>query len=242
MINSGRNRWRENKMGKDHVKRLAAPNTWQIKRKGLDFITKTVPGPHGLDTGMPLSVLLKEVLNYANTTREVKKILNTNEIKIDGKARKDFRFPVGIFDTIEFTNVNEYFRVILNKKGKIDIIKIKKEETLLKPCKIIGKTVVRGKLQLNLFDGKNILVDKNLYKVGDTLLLSLPEQKISKHLKLDKKSAIFLTGGKHIGEVGSVDDVIKNKIIYRDQNNNLIETSKEYAFVVGDSKPLIRLE
>ena len=229
-------------MGRNHIKRLAAPKTWQIRRKGMNFITKPAPGPHSIDTGMPLSILLKEVLNYANTTKEVKKILNTNEIKIDGKARKDFRFPVGIFDIIEFTNINECFRVVLNRKGKIDLLKINKEESLLKPCKIIGKTIVRGKMQLNLFDGKNILADKNLYKVGDTLLLSLPGQKISKHLKLDKKSAIFLTGGKHIGEIGNVEDIVENKVIYKNNKGDLIETSKKYAFVIGDSKPLIKLE
>ncbi|MBI2656881.1 30S ribosomal protein S4e [Candidatus Woesearchaeota archaeon] len=228
-------------MGKDHIKRLAAPKTWQTKRKGLSFITKLVPGPHSSDTGMPLSVLLKEVLNYANTTREVKKILNTSGIKIDGKSRKDSRFPVGIFDTIEFTNVDEHFRIVLNRKGRIDLVKIKKEESLLKPCKIIGKTMVRGKLQLNLFDGKNIIVDKNLYSVGDTLILSLPEQKISKHLKLGKKSTIFLTGGKHIGEIGSVEDIVESRVIYKNDKGDLIETSKKYAFVVGDNKPLITL-
>ncbi|MBI2652626.1 30S ribosomal protein S4e [Candidatus Woesearchaeota archaeon] len=228
-------------MGKNHVKRLAAPKTWNVRKKGLKFITKTMPGTHRLTTGMPLSILLKEVLNYAGTTREVKKILNANNIKIDGKIRKDFRFPVGIFDTMEFTDINEYFRILLNRKGKIGLIKIKKDEVLLKPCKIIGKTIVRGKLQLNLFDGKNILVDNNTYQVGDTLLLSLPEHKISKHLKLDKKSAIFLTGGKHIGETGNIEDVVGNKIIYKDQKGNLIETLRKYAFVVGENKPLIML-
>lgn len=229
-------------MGKDHIKRLAAPKTWQIRRKGLKFIAKPTPGPHGLESGMPLNTLMKESLNYANTTREVKKILNTTEVKIDGKSRKDFRFPIGIFDTIGFTGTNEFFRVVLNRKGKIGFIKIKKEESLLKPCKIIGKTMVRGKLQLNLFDGKNVIVDNGSYKVGDTLLLSLPEQKISKHLKLEKKSAIFLTGGKHIGEVGNVEDIVEDKVIYKNNKGDLIETSKKYAFVVGESKPIIELE
>ncbi len=228
-------------MGKDHLKRPAAPKTWHVKRKGLKFITKQAPGPHGLEEGLPLGILLKEILNYANTTREVKKILNTNEIKIDGKARKDFRFPVGIFDTIEITNTNESFRVILNKKGKLGMIKINKEDASLKPCKIIGKTMVGGKTQLNLFDGKNIVVNDHLYKVGDTLLLSLPQGKISKHLKLGKKSTIFLAGGKHIGEIGNVEDIVKDKIIYKDSKGDLIETSKKYAFVIGDSKPLITL-
>lgn len=228
-------------MSRHHLKRLAIPKTWHIKRKGIKFITKPRPSPHSLDKGIPLNVLLKEFLNYATTTREVKKILNSANIKIDGRIRRDFRFLVGVFDTIEFPNTNEYFRITLNLKGKIDLIPIKKEDVLLKPCKIIGKTILKGKLQLNLFDGRNIFVDNNSCKVGDTILLSLPEQKIVKHLKLDKKSTIFLTGGKHIGEIGNVDDVIKNKIIYKDQKGNIIETSKEYAFVIGDGKPIIML-
>ena len=228
-------------MGKYHIKRLAAPKTWHVKRKGLKFITKPVPGPHSTRTGIFLSTLFREVLSYANTTREAKKILSTSSIKIDGKIRKDFRFPVGIFDTIEFMNINEYFRVILNRKGNLDVIKIKKDESSIKPCKIIKKTIVNGKPQLNLFDGKNIFVDDNSYKVGDTILLTLPEQKISKHLKLDKKSATFLTGGKHIGEIGNIEDVVKDKVVYKNSNGELIETSKKHAFVIGDSKPLITL-
>ena len=228
-------------MSNNHLKRLAAPKTWSIKRKGLKFVTKPVPGPHNSNTYMPINVLLKEILGYANTAREVKKILNNSEVKIDGNVRKELRFPVGIFDTIEFTKLIEYFRVILNKKNKLDLIKIKKDEALLKPCKIIGKTMVRGKLQLNLFDSSNIIVDNDPYRVGDTVLLSLPAKKIEQHLKLEKKSTIFLTGGKHIGEIGNVEDIIENKIIYKDQKGNIIETSKRHAFVIGDNNPVITL-
>ena len=101
--------------------------------------------------------------------------------------------------------------------------------------------MVKGKLQLNLYDGKNIISDKTSYKVGDSVLLSLPEHKVSKHLTLSKKSAIFLIGGKHIGSYGNVDDIINNKITYMDANSNLIQTSKKYAFVIGDGKPLINI-
>ena len=229
-------------MGKSHLKRLAALKTWNVKRKGVKFITKSAPGPHSLETGMPLCVLLKETLGYAKSTREAKKITNINGIMIDGKARKDVRFPVGIFDTIGFTGINEYFRVILNDKGKIGVVKIKKEEAMLKPCKIIGKKALSGKQQLNLYDGKNISVSDGAYKVGDTVVITLPEQKISKHLKLDKKSAIFLTGGKHIGEIGVVENIVRDKIVYKDSNGELIETLKRYAFVVGQNKPMITLE
>lgn len=228
-------------MGKDHLARLAAPKTWHIDRKRSVFITKPVPGPHGLQSGMAINVMLKEMLKFAATTREVKKILNTNEVKVDGIARKDFRFPVGVFDTLEFPNISEQFRVVLNKSGRLDLAKIKKDEVSVKPAKIVRKTMVKGKLQLNLYDGKNILTDKKDYNVGDSVLLSLPGQKITKHLKLDKKASIFLVGGKHTGELGHVEDVVQKKIIYKDSNGNLVETLKKYAFVVGDSKPLITL-
>ena len=229
-------------MAKEILKRLAAPKTWHVERKKTKLITKPVPGPHKTENGIPLNILLKEILNYAKTTREVKKLLATNEIKIDGKARKDPRFQVGIFDSIEFTGINEHYRVILNKKGFIELLKISKEEASTKPCKIIGKTMVKGKLQLNLYDGKNIIADKKDYKVGDTVLLSFPGQKISKHLKMDKKSTIFLIGGKHKGETGNVENIMANRVVYKNHKGELIETSKDYAFVVVEQKSLIKLD
>ena len=228
-------------MVKNHLNRIAAPKNWSFGRRENRWTARSSPGPHSIKNCITQNYILKEILNYASTTRESKKILNANDVKIDGKARKNFRFPVGIFDTIEFTSTNEFFRIVLNKKGKLGIIKIKKEEALLKPCKIIGKTMVRGKLQLNLFDGKNILADDKAYKVGDTLLLVLPQDKISKHLKLGKNSTIFLAGGKHIGKIGNVENIVEDKVIYKDSKGDLIETSKKYAFVVGDSKMSITL-
>ena len=229
-------------MGKNHIKRMAAPKTWNIRRKTTKFVTKQSPGTHVNELSYSMDVLLKEVLNYASTTRESKKLLNANDIKIDGKKRNDFRFPVGIFDTLQFAGSNENFRVVINRKGKLGLVKISREESSTKPCKIIGKTMLDGKMQLNLYDGKNMLSNDKSFKVGDTVMISLPDQKISKHLKLDKKAFVFLTGGKHIGETGIVEGILGNKIIYKDANGSLIETSKKYAFVVGDSKPSITLE
>jgi small subunit ribosomal protein S4e len=224
-----------------HLKRLAAPKIWQIQRKKFKFVTKPVPGPHGTEAGISLGTLLKETLNYASSNRESRKIINTNEVRIDGKIRKDFRFPVGVFDTIGFSTTNEHFRAIISRKGNMELVKIKKEEAAIKPCKIIGKTMINGKLQLNLFDGNNIPAGRGSYKVGDTILLSVPEKKIEKHLKLDKKASIFLIGGKHIGETGNVEDVLGDRIVYKNNEGELIETSRKYAFVIGENRPLITI-
>ena len=229
-------------MGKKIMKRLAAPKTWHVERKKTKVITKPLPGSHRIEMGIPLNILLKEILNYANTTREVKKLLNTNDVRVDGTIRKNPRFQVGIFDTLAFTNIDEYYRMVINKKGYLELIKISKEESSIKPCRIIKKTMVNGKLQLNLYDGKNIIVDKNNYKSGDTVMISLPDKKISRHLKLEAKSTILLLGGNHIGELGHVENIIGNRIVYKSQKGDLIETSKDYAFVVGEQKPQIKVE
>lgn len=227
-------------MAKNHLTRLAAPKTWQVQRRATKFITKPNPGPHKLTLGLPLGVALKEVLGYSTTTREVKKILNQAQVKIDGKPIKDFRRIVGLFDVIQFAKSNECFRTMLNRNGKLGFVKIADNEAKTKLAKIIGKTMVEGRTQLNLYDGKNIMADANSYNVGDTLVLSLHDYKISKHLKLGKNMVIFLTGGKHIGEAGSVEDIVGKKIIYKDANGDLVETLKEYAFVIGDSKTLVK--
>ena len=229
-------------MGKKIMKRLAAPKTWHVERKKTKVITKPLPGSHRIEMGIPLNILLKEILNYASTTREVKKLLNTNDVRVDGTIRKNPRFQVGIFDTLAFTNIDEYYRMVINKKGYLELIKISKEESSIKPCRIIKKTMVNGKLQLNLYDGKNIIADKNNYKSGDTVMISLPDKKISRHLKLEAKSTILLLGGNHIGELGHVENIIGNRIVYKSQKGELIETSKDYAFVVGEQKPQIKVE
>lgn len=228
-------------MGKGHLKRLYAPKSWQIKRKGIKFVSRPNPGPHSFRLSMPLNLIIRDLLKYAKSTKEVKRILQNKNIIIDGIRRKDHRLPVGFMDSIEFKETSNYFRVVLNKKGKIALIKIEKNEANLKLCKINGKSKVKGKTQLNLHDGKNILLDKDLYKVGDSVLITVPKQEIKQHLKLEKGAFIYLIGGKRIGEVGIAEDIIENKIKYK-KDSDVFETLKKYAFVIGKEKPAIKVE
>jgi len=223
------------------LKRIAAPKSWPIDRKGLTFITKPKPGPHPLEFSLPLIVIIKDLMKYAHNKKEVRNILFNKNILIDGVRRKDHRLPVGLFDVIDIADKKEQFRVIINKKGKISYYPISKTDASIKPCKIIGKTKIKGKTQINLFDGKNILVDKDDYKPGDSLLLSLPKKDIKKHLKLEKGATIYLVGGKHIGTTGTVESISSKKILYKETSGNSFETLKKYAFVVGDKKREITL-
>lgn len=225
---------------KRHLKRLAAPKSWLIKRRGLTFVTKPNPGPHSLKLALPLEIVIRDILGVAKNSREVKKILYDDEVLVDGIRRKELKFPVGIMDVIEIKKINECFRVVLDK-GKINLIPINEKEAGFKPCRIIGKNLVRGKTQLNLYDGKNIFVENDEYKVGDTVIVGLPKQEIKEHIKLEKGCFIYLVGGKHIGDVGKIEDIISDKVTYKGKGGEIIETSKKYVFVVGKDKPVISL-
>lgn len=226
-----------------HLKRYFSPRSWKVKRKGIVYITKPSPGPHKIEMALPLNVILRDVLNYATTNREVKFMLANKDITVDGIRRRDPKFPVGLFDVLSLNEIGEHFRIILDKKGSIILIKISKDESSLKLCKIIGKKMIRGKAQLNLYDGKNLLVEKDSYKAGDSVLVGLDKKplEIKEHIKLANGSLIFLTGGKHIGEIGNVQDITGSRIIYKAENGDVIETLKKYAFMVGKDKPLLKL-
>ena len=230
-------------MVKNHLKTLAAPRTWPINRRLRKFITRPDPGPHKLRFGLPLNYILRDILRYSDTSKEGRKILLNKEIQIDGIVRKNFRFIVGLFDTIRIEKSKKYFRLLLNKKGKLDLIEIEEEESKFKPCKIIGKQILKkGTTQINLYDGKNQILDKDDYNVGDTVIVNLPDSKIKKHLKLEKGAVVFFTGGKHIGYTGEVEDIRKDKIIYKSDDGDSVETLKKHAFVIGTGKSEITIK
>jgi small subunit ribosomal protein S4e len=107
--------------------------------------------------------------------------------------------------------------------------------------RIENKTIVPGgKIQLNLHDGRNILIDKNKYKTGDVLKLGLPEQKIQTSYNFEAGNIAMLIGGHHVGEYSTISkyEEIKSpkpNIVYFDD----FSTIKDYVFVVGQEKPEI---
>ncbi len=94
-------------MGKNHLFRIAAPGTWAIKRKEQKFIARPTPGTHPLDKSLTINFLLRHLLGYAKTTKEIKLILTNGEIQIDKIVRKDHKFPIGLMDVIELTKLKE---------------------------------------------------------------------------------------------------------------------------------------
>jgi small subunit ribosomal protein S4e len=226
--------------GEKHMSRLAAPTHWHVKRHGLKWVTKPRPGAHSIKTGMPLNVLIRDVLGYAKTNKEVKTILNSQEVLVDGRRRKELGFAVGFMDVLAFPKAKEYFRILFNKKGKLVLVPVKADESSIKLCKITGKKLVKGKLQINLYDGKNILAEKGDYGVGDSLVIEIPNLKVKETLPLKKGGFIFMMAGKHVGEVGQIKEIKGDKIVVKTEKAEF-ETLRKYGFVIGKDKPAVSI-
>jgi len=235
-------------MVKKHLKRLVAPRTWSIKKKENKFITRPNPGPHSLGKSITINLIVKDLLKQANTTKEVKKVLSGKNIFVDNKPITDHKFPLGLMDVISIPKTNEFFRILINTKGNFVLQPIKEQEASIKPCKIINKSILKKKkVQLNLFDGKNKIVQEDNYKVGDTIVLDLVKKEIQNHIKLEKGALVLLVNGKHIGKLAIVNKITEkpgshNDTILLKTKNSEIETFKNYVFVIGKEKPVITLQ
>jgi small subunit ribosomal protein S4e len=223
----------------EHLKSYAAPKSWTLLRKITKWILKPNPGAHELAYSIPAGLLLKQ-LGYAQTAREAKKIVNSKAVIVDGKAITDIHHGIGFMDTVQ-VKPGKHFRCSLDEKGRLKFIDIPETETGKKVCKItVKKTVKGGKTQIGLSDGRNILVDKSNYAVGDSLLISVPEQKILDHFTLAKGSTAFLTSGKHTGTIGTIHDIQGDRI-WCAKGKEKIETRTKFAFVAGKDKPAVKL-
>lgn len=227
------------------TKRLAAPKIWPIERKKFKYAVTPLPGPHSKDFSIPLAIIIRDILGYAENLKEAKKIIHSGKIKVDGRIVKEYRFPVGLFDTISIEEINEYYRVLPHKKG-LKLEKIDENEAKLKIVRVKKKTQVsKNKYQLTFHDGKNVLVEDNSIKPYDSLLIELPNLKIKKHIKFEEGKIGLIVKGENAGSYGEIKKIHKGGfnrawLVEIDVGNKVI-TDRKNIFVVGEKEPLIKL-
>jgi small subunit ribosomal protein S4e len=229
---------------KKHVKRMAAPNSWAVPRKTSHWVSKPSPGPHGLAESMPLMSVIRDMLKLCDNSREARFIIGGRGVAVDGKIVTDYKFPVGLMDVVTLIKTKQSYRMLMDYKARLQLVAIDDTEKGWKLSRIDDKKVVKkGKVQLNLHDGRCILLPKDQYKTGDVLKIELPSQKIVKVFKLEKGNTAMLVGGSHPGSV----QTIESYQIRRGSAPNIVTfkegfgTVKENVFVVGDKTSEIKL-
>ncbi|MBU2100085.1 30S ribosomal protein S4e [Candidatus Micrarchaeota archaeon] len=234
------------KGAKKKQKRLSTHTARLMKRKEKTFTIKLKPGPHNFKQSVPLGFLVRDLLKLSINRKETKNILNEGKIKVDGKTRKSTKFPVGLFDFVSIEGTKENYRIILDSKGRLKTIKT--EETKpVKLCKITGKKVNGKKeIQLNTNDGRTFIEKETELKVGDTIKISVPEQKILEKIIQKKGNLAYVTGGSHAGEKAEIQEIIKGdinkyKTVKLKNKEKEFTTTAANIFVIGEKKAEIEL-
>lgn len=244
------------KGGNSHLKRNPAPSFWPIHRKEYVWTVKPKPGPHALQSSIPLTLIVKEILNFAKTRREAKTIISQKKVLIDGKPR-NVAYPVGLMDIVSIPEANAIYRVLTHRKGLV-LHSIKEDEANFKLCKIENKTVVSdGQVQLNLHDGTNKIIKiadpknpaEDEYHTLNVIKLSIPEREILGQIELGKDVTALITGGKNIGIYGKIVDIEETEQKKRrsllatieDKDGKRYQTILNFIFPVGVGEETISL-
>ena len=229
---------------KKHMKRMTAPRSWSVPRKTSHWVMKPRPGPHGTTDSVPLGTVLRDMLKVCDNARAVKFVLGRRTVLVDGRAVTDHKFPVGLMDVLTLKEIDHSYRMLMDYKGRLQLVPIDENERGWKLARVDYKTTVAGgKTQVTLHDGRNLLLPKDQYKTGDVLKIEVPSQRVLKAYKLDKGNLALLTGGSHPGTV----QTIESYQVKRGSASNIVtfkegsSTVEENVFVVGDKAPEIKL-
>jgi small subunit ribosomal protein S4e len=239
------------------LKRKPAPRFWPIHRKEEVWIVRPSSGPHSLENCLPLSLVLRDILEVAETRKEAKKIISQGKVFVDGKVRRKDDFPVGLMDVISMPEVNKFYRILPSHKG-LFLNPISKEEASFKLFRVEGKTTIKkGTSHVALHDGSNLLLKMEtpespaavVYQTFDTLKLGLPEKQVLDQLKTKKGNIAIITGGKNIGKQGKIVEIEKTEakkrrnalVVIEDEKGNRYQTILDFVFSIGGAQSLISL-
>lgn len=232
-----------------HMKRLSAPKHWMLSKVGGIWATKPTRGPHKLRECIPLNVILRNKLRLALTGREAKMIVSAKDgnFAIDGKIRKDHKYPVGFMDVLTVLKTNTSYRVLYDCKGKFGIHKIPASEADFKLCKVKARAMgPKGIPYVVTHDGRTIRFPNPDIKAQDTVRINLRNGEITDFYKFEEGCQVMIKGGNNIGRVATLVKVEKHDgsydIIYlRDSNGKTFSTRIDNVFVIGKSKAEISL-
>lgn len=241
------------KGNKRSLKRLATPGFLQIERKHRSsgkYFMKPRPGPHPKDFCLPLGHILRDMLKIAINLREAKILINKGDVLVDGRIRKDHRFPVGLMDVITIPKINKAYRVLPSKHHGIIVSEISEDLAKVKLCRIENKRTLKGGfIQLNLHDGRNIRLEPDKgqkYRTRGTLKISIPEQEILDYYPLEEGNQAIIKSGNNIGAAGSIKELTKRfgvnaSLAQIETDEGIISTSYEYVFPIGHEESAIDL-
>lgn len=181
---------------------------------------------------------------------EVKKIVLDKEglVKVDNRVRRDVSFPCGIMDVLSIEKTGEFFRILIDVKGRFQAHRIDAHEARYKLCKVVKKAIGKNKVPyIVTHDGRTIRFQHPDIKMNDTIKYSLETGEIEDWYKFDQGNLCVITGGKNKGRVGTISHFERNPGQFNvthilDTTGKKMATRYDNVMVIGTGKkPAISL-
>ncbi|MBM3233160.1 hypothetical protein FJZ18_03280 [Candidatus Pacearchaeota archaeon] len=185
-----------------HLTRQNVTTKLPIPRKGTKYIARA--SSH-LSESVSVLLAVRDMLKLARTAKEVKKMVQDKALKVNGKAVMDIHESIKLFNFFEADRLYK-LSLLPTKKFTLEEVKSKDLSKELRLAKVTDKRLVKkGKVQLNLHDGSNILTSDKI-NVNDSIYIDF-EGKIKKHIKLEKGKEALVISGKHTGKTGTIESI-----------------------------------
>ena len=212
-----------------HQKRLPAPKHYPIQRKQNTYVS-TIKGSRSSENAVPAVLVLRDVLEYADTEKEAKEIVRNGDLLRNGEPIRDIKEGIGILDVVEIPKTEEAYRVI--RKGKyLNFVSVDDSDKVA--AKVTDKDVEGDEYVYRLHNGEN-------YRTGDEFSTqsTLVFNGGVEELPLEDGATVLVTGGKHAGETAELKEIrkggMKSDTGVIAEEDEEFETQLENLLVIGD--------
>lgn len=168
-------------------------------------------------------------------------------LKVDGKIRRNSKFPVGVMDVLTVVKTNENYRMLYDSKGRFTLVSINNSEAKFKLLKVTQKAVGPNKIPyIVTHDARTIRFPHPEIEEGDTVRYDIEKGKITTWIKNEPGKLCYITGGNNIGRVGQLMHVERHSGSFsiahlKDANGKTFATRVNNIFIIGDKKSVITL-
>lgn len=212
-----------------HQKRLPAPKHYPIQRKQNTYVS-TIKGSRSSENAVPAVLVLRDILEYADTEKEAKEIVRNGDLLRNGEPLRDIKEGVGILDVIEIPETEEVYRVI--RKGKyLEFVAV--EDSEKSAGKVVDKSVEGDEYVYRLHNGENYRT-KDEFSTGSTLVFNGGVEE----LELEEGAKVLVIAGKHAGETaeltGTKERGMNANVGTVEENGTEFETRLENLVAIGD--------
>ncbi len=199
-----------------HRKRLPAPKHYPIERKGVTYVS-SMEGSRSPENAIPAVVLLREVLDYADSKKEAKKIVQERRLYRNGEPVTDIRQGIGVLDVVEIPETEEAYRVI--RKGRnLSFVPVNDSDKVA--AKIVSKDVEGEEYVYRLHNGENYRTEDE-HETGNTLVFNDSVKEVS----LEEGAEVIVIDGRHAGEIAELEEVHERGV---DPDTGVVAAEEEF--------------